>query len=239
MGNNKSMIIKNICKQFDKNVYVLKDININISSGCFLSIIGISGCGKSTLLNAIANLCQIDSGEIIFEKEDINIGYIFQESRLMPWLTVENNILFGIKLKNKNEINKKIDDYLKLTNLMASRKKYPEQLSGGMKQRVSIARTLIIEPDVLLLDEPFSALDAFTKTRLQNELLDWWYKNKKTIIFVTHDIEEALLLSNRIIVMNSGEVIDDLQINFDYPRRIDDQQLLELRKYLTKKLINY
>lgn len=238
------MIIKNLCKSFDinKNINVLDNINVDLKEGSFLSIIGVSGCGKSTLLNAIANLCTVDSGEIYFKQKSVKIGYIFQEPRLMPWLTVEKNIAFGIqqlKKINRQEFNKKIDEMLNIINLTDARDKYPEQLSGGMKQRVSIARTLIMEPDLLLLDEPFSALDAFTKMRLQNELIAWWHKTKKTIIFVTHDIEESLLLSNRIVIMNSGKVIEDLNIDLDYPRSIDHQKLLKIRKYLTEKLISY
>lgn len=237
------MIINNLSVQYNsaqstKNA--LSDINLSIKPGTFLTIIGQSGCGKSTLLHTIAKLCKITQGSINFaQKSQPKIGMIFQEPRLMPWLTVEQNIAFGLQKSawTQNEIKHKIGQILELVNLTDCQNNYPNQLSGGMKQRVSIARTLVTEPDLLLLDEPFSALDAFTKTILQNELLSWWRQsNGSTAIFVTHDIEEAVLLGQRVVVMNKGEILNDITIDLPYPREIDQPEVVKTRRFLINQL---
>lgn len=206
------LIIKNVRRVFSikgNDLEVLKDINLDIRDGEIISIVGASGCGKSTLLRLIAGLDQVSGGEIRLDDKIINkpnekeIGVIFQESRLFPWSTVEKNIEFGITEKlSKEEKKRRIERHVKLVGLKGFEKALPDQLSGGMKQRVSIARSLINRPRVLLLDEPFGALDAFTKMNMQEEVLRIWAREKMTLIVVTHDIDEAIYLADRVVVMS-------------------------------------
>ncbi|MBS4203323.1 ABC transporter ATP-binding protein [Lederbergia citrea] len=193
----------------DKNnkTKVLDNINIEIEKGSFVSIVGPSGCGKSTLLYLIAGLEKADRGNIqITGKKVTKPGpdrvVVFQEAGLFPWLTVMENVTYGLLLKKmpKEEAKAKALDILKMVHLSRYVDSYPHQLSGGMKQRVAIARALVMEPDILLMDEPFSALDEQTRMVLHKELLDIWRKTKVTIFFVTHNIREAVLLSERVIV---------------------------------------
>lgn len=205
--------IKNIKKTYPMktgDLEVLSDINLSIESGEIISIVGVSGCGKSTLLKILAGLDKATAGEIVLDgnirgkglrKE---IGMIFQESRLFPWCSVEHNIEFGVPNKtDKKEKAKQIQTYIDLVGLKGFEKAYPNQLSGGMQQRVSIARTLIHHPRILLLDEPFGALDALTKINMQKEVLHIWEQEKTTMIIVTHDIDEAIYLGNRVVVMSA------------------------------------
>lgn len=239
------MIITDLSIQYKSPQYTknaLTDINLTINPGTFLTIIGQSGCGKSTLLHAIAKLCKITQGSIEFSNKTApKIGMIFQEPRLMPWLTVQQNVAFSLQnsAQSAQEKSRKIQEVLELVGLSDCQNSYPSQLSGGMKQRVSIARTLVTEPDLLLLDEPFSALDAFTKTILQNELLSWWQNsNGSTAIFVTHDIEEAVLLGQRVLVMEQGKILNDLTIDLPYPREIDQLEVVKTRRFLINQLSN-
>lgn len=236
------MIITDLSVQYTTPHYTkhaLTDINLTVSPGTFITIIGQSGCGKSTLLHTIAKLCKTTQGSIEFSTQHPKIGMIFQEPRLMPWLTVHQNVAFGLHTAEHSPKEKldKVHKMLELVGLLDCQNSYPNQLSGGMKQRVSIARTLVTEPDLLLLDEPFSALDAFTKTILQNELLSWWQKsNGSTAIFVTHDIEEAVLLGQRVLVMEHGKISNDLTIDLPYPREIDQLDVVKTRRFLINQL---
>lgn len=221
--------IKNVKKTFSlktDEIEVLRDINLHIEDGEFISIVGPSGCGKSTLLKIIAGLDDVTSGEIKINGKDVSetnsaeVGIIFQESRLFPWKTVEKNIAFGIADKNipKEKRKSLIEEHINLIGLQGFEKALPGQLSGGMKQRVSIARTLINNPKILLLDEPFGALDAFTKINLQNEVLKIWEKEKSTMILVTHDIDEAIFLGTKVVVMSPKPGIIQKVIDIDLPR---------------------
>ncbi len=190
-----------------QDVKVLDNINLQVEKGSFVSIVGPSGCGKSTLLYLIAGLEKTDIGEIKVADKKVNKPgpervVVFQESGLFPWLTVLENVTYGLQLKkmSKEEANEKARKILKMVHLSQYVDAYPHQLSGGMKQRVSIARALVMEPDILLMDEPFSALDEQTRMVLHQELLDIWRKTKVTIFFVTHNIREAVLLSEKIVV---------------------------------------
>lgn len=187
---------------------VLDNISLEVEKGQFLSIVGPSGCGKSTLLYLIAGLDKADSGEIRVEGKPVKGPgpervVVFQEAGLFPWLTVIENVTYGLKLKgmSKADAEKKAMETLKLVHLSKYVNSYPHQLSGGMKQRVSIARALVMEPDILLMDEPFAALDEQTRMVLHKELLEIWRKLKITIIFITHNIREAVLLSENIVVL--------------------------------------
>jgi len=220
------LIIKSLSKIFEienKGIQVLKNINLIIPNGSFTTIVGKSGCGKTTLLKLLCGLETKTKGTIKLtdcnENETDKISIVFQEPRLMPWLTVEENMAFSlINCKDKNLVKEKVSGYLKLLGLYDFRKAYPSQISGGMAQRTSLGRTLCYEPQIILMDEPLGALDAFNRKKLQNDLINIFLKQNKTIIFVTHDIEEAIYLGQRIIIMDTGEVIKEIPITMDYYR---------------------
>ena len=200
-------IDKSFMNEKKERIKVLDNINIEVEKGSFVSIVGPSGCGKSTLLYLIAGLDKADKGEIrVAGKQVVKPGpervVVFQEAGLFPWLTVLDNVTYGLKLKKmpKEEAKAKAMEILKMVHLSQYVNSYPHQLSGGMKQRVAIARALVMEPDILLMDEPFSALDEQTRIVLHKELLDIWRKTKVTIFFVTHNIREAVQLSEKIVV---------------------------------------
>lgn len=205
------LTIKDIQKSFvndrKEKVKVLDGINLNVKKGSFVSIVGPSGCGKSTLLYLVAGLDKADSGQIrvdgdLVTKPGPERVVVFQEAGLFPWLTVLENVTYGLILKKmpKEEAKAKALDVLKMVHLSKYVNSYPHELSGGMKQRVSIARALVMEPDILLMDEPFSALDEQTRMVLHKELLEIWRKTKVTIFFITHNIREAVLLSEEVVV---------------------------------------
>lgn len=226
MGKKK-LIIHDVNKSFIVNgqsVDVLKDINLEIEEGEFVVIVGHSGCGKSTLLKMIAGLETNDTGELSVDGKEISgpgmdRGMIFQEHRLFPWLSIEKNVQLGLKGLSKEEKRKLSDQYLELVKPSEFKKAYPSQLSGGMSQRAAIARSLVSQPEILLLDEPFGALDALTKIELQEEMLKIRERFHNTMIMVTHDIEEAVYLADRIVVMSAR------------PGRIKDVIKVELGKY--------
>lgn len=239
--------VKNIHKTYESErikVEALKGITFACQKNEFISIIGQSGCGKTTLLRIIAGLEQPTDGEVCIEGQTINgpgfdRAVVFQEPRLFPWLTIEKNISFGLdNIKNQANSDSSVESILKMVGLDKFKKAYPNELSGGMAQRASIARALTFNPKVLLMDEPFSALDAQIRARMQHELLDIWTKTNKTVLLVTHDISEALLLSQRILVMTAapGQVKEIVKINLPYPRDPDSREFIELKKYLTEQI---
>ncbi|MET3116982.1 NitT/TauT family transport system ATP-binding protein [Undibacterium sp. GrIS 1.8] len=212
----------------DREVVALKDIQLEIPEGQFVCLLGPSGCGKSTLLNAVAGFSLPTSGTITAEGKLVTApgpdrGMVFQEYALFPWMTVEKNIAFGLEIKgaSKSEIQKKVSDLLAMLGLSDFKSRFPKDLSGGMRQRVAIARVLALDSPIMLMDEPFGALDALTRRNLQDELLRIWSELKKTIIFVTHSIEEAIYLADRIVVMTyrPGTVKRDLMV--ELPRLRD------------------
>jgi len=243
-----SITVKNINKSFHSNwgkVNALHEISFSCNHGEFVSIVGASGCGKTTLLRIIAGLEKPDSGEVYFDGQKVqrpgsDRAVVFQEPRLFPWLTVEKNASFGVQgIKSREEAEKNTTDALEMVGLINFRKAYPYELSGGMAQRVAIARALAVEPEVMLLDEPFSALDTQTRSKMQQELIDLWQKTGKTIILVTHDIEEALILSQKIMIMSPspGTIKEVLEIPFPYPRKQDTEDFMEMRKYIQKNIL--
>ncbi|CAH0344529.1 ABC transporter ATP-binding protein [Bacillus sp. CECT 9360] len=214
-------IEKSFLNEKKDKVQVLDEININVEKGSFVSIVGPSGCGKSTLLYLIAGLEKADKGEIRVAGNKVTKPgpdrvVVFQEAGLFPWLTVLENVTYGLKIKKmpKEEAKAKAMDILKMVHLSRYVDSYPHQLSGGMKQRVAIARALVMEPDILLMDEPFSALDEQTRMVLHRELLEIWRKTKVTIFFVTHNIREAVLLSEQVIVFATrpGKIKETISI---------------------------
>ncbi|GAB7058091.1 MULTISPECIES: ABC transporter ATP-binding protein [unclassified Paenibacillus] len=230
----------------------LDEISLNIKEGEFISLIGPSGCGKSTLLNMVAGLEDCSTGHIILdgrkiEGPGVERGMVFQSHALYPWLTVFDNIMFALdcvmKTASRAEKEELANKYLDVVKLTAAKDKKPGEISGGMKQRVGIARAFAINPKVLLLDEPFGALDALTRGELQDELERIWEKDRRTVIMVTHDVDEAILLSDRIVVMGHGpkaKVLDCIEVDIPRPRQkaelMEDPRFVLLRKKLVGML---
>ena len=220
--------VNKIFKTADKEVVALRDIHLTIPEGQFVCLLGPSGCGKSTLLNAVAGFSLPSSGVITVDGKAVtgpgpDRGMVFQEYALFPWMTVEQNIGFGLEIKGmgKVEIQTRVEALMNMLGLSDFRNRFPKDLSGGMRQRVAIARVLALDSPTMLMDEPFGALDALTRRNLQDELLRIWAELKKTIIFVTHSIEEAIYLADRIVVMTyrPGTIKRDLLV--ELPRLRD------------------
>ncbi len=222
--------IQNVRKEFvnqdstQENIVALNDFTLDIQPGEFVSLIGSSGCGKSTLLRLIGGLDRPSSGSIVLDGKEINKpgsdrGFAFQGSNLFPWLTVEQNISFGLKARHIYKDHKQdVQDFINLIGLNGFEKSYPHQLSGGMNQRASLARALVGHPKVLLLDEPLGALDAFTRMNLQDEILKIWQQHGMTMIMVTHDVDEAIYMSNKVVVMSARPSKVEAVIDIDLPR---------------------
>jgi len=220
--------VHKVFQSTDRHVVALQDINLSIPNGQFVCLLGPSGCGKSTLLNAIAGFSLPSSGSISVNDQNVtgpgpDRGMVFQEYALFPWMTVEKNIAFGLEIKGMGatDIAQRVDELLHKLGLYDFRQRFPKDLSGGMRQRVAIARVLALDSPTLLMDEPFGALDALTRRNLQDELLRIWAELHKTVIFVTHSIEEAIYLADRIVVMTyrPGTVKRDILV--DLPRLRD------------------
>jgi len=230
----------------------VRDINLEVEKGQIVSIIGHSGCGKSTILNAVGGMLFPSQGKVVLNTKSIkgpgpDRGIVFQNYSLLPWLTVYENIFQAVDAalatKSKDEKRGLVEKYLRMVNLWDHKEKYPKQISGGMKQRVAIARAFAIDPDVLLLDEPFGALDALTKGSLHIELLKLWNltHRSKTIIMVTHDIEEAVFLSDRIVVMNNGPaatIREIEEVHLPRPRNKKDTVNLPEYRIIRERLLS-
>lgn len=229
-----ALTVTNVSKIFKakhKETRTLDDINVTINKGEFVCLLGPSGCGKSTLLNLIAGLEKASSGSLKLDgKEITTVGvdraFLFQESALFPWLRVIDNVEYGMKIAGvpKEERREKAKKYLKMVHLTKFENSFVHELSGGMRQRVALARALSLDSDILLMDEPFSALDAQTKDILRHQLQKIWFETKKTIIFVTHDVNEAVFLGDRVLVMsaNPGKVKKEFKIQLARPRDVDN-----------------
>jgi NitT/TauT family transport system ATP-binding protein len=224
-----------------RDVIALRDINLEIPQGQFTCLLGPSGCGKSTLLNAVAGFAPPTTGSISADGKQVaapgpDRGMVFQEYALFPWMTVAQNIGFGLEIKRvpRAEIKRRVDELLSLLSLSDFRARYPKDLSGGMRQRVAIARVLALDSPIMLMDEPFGALDALTRRNLQDELLRIWAELKKTILFVTHSIEEAIYLADRIVVMTyrPGTVKRDMLVGLARPRDPSAPGFNELKREL-------
>jgi NitT/TauT family transport system ATP-binding protein len=230
--NTEILVVTDIGKSFPNGnggLHVLTEISFRLKPQEFLCVVGPSGCGKTTLLKILAGLLAPSEGEVFFEGEQVTkprrkIGFVFQEANLMPWRTVEDNISLPLELQGMNgkEVQQKASDLIELVGLSGFEKTYPRDLSGGMAQRVAIARALIHDPDILLLDEPFGALDALTRERMATELMRIWGAQKVTVVMVTHSISEAILLSDRILVLGPrpGTVKLDLPNSLARPREL-------------------
>jgi NitT/TauT family transport system ATP-binding protein len=218
------------------NTRVLENIALDVTAGEFLCILGPSGCGKSTLLNIIGGFAKATEGTVTIDGEPVTGPdprriFVFQERGVFPWLTVEQNIGFGLFRLGDNEKRQRIAHYVQLVGLRGFEKSYPRELSGGMKQRLEVARALAVNPDVLYLDEPFGALDSITRLQMRRELLRIWHAERKTILFVTHDIEESVQLADRVVVLSArpGRVRRIVNIDIPHPRDLSDPRYIALR----------
>jgi len=249
--------VEGLAKHFttkDEDLIVFQDVNINIDKGEFVCIIGHSGCGKSTILNVLAGLDQATHGAVIMDGKEISgpsldRGVVFQNYSLLPWLSTLQNVCFGVKARwpswSKDKVIEHSSKFLEMVGLGHSLEKKPSQLSGGMRQRVSIARAFATQPKLLLLDEPFGALDALTRGNIQDELIKIWSETHQTVFMITHDVDEAILLSDRILLMTNGpkaRVAESVKINLPRPRErasvINDPGYYKIRNHLVHFLVN-
>jgi NitT/TauT family transport system ATP-binding protein len=226
-------------------VEAIRDVSLEVSSGAFVAILGPSGCGKSTLLELCAGLEPVSGGAILIDGEPVagpnpKAVMVFQEHSLFPWLNVESNVGFGLKMKgeSRNERWRRGREVLERVKLVKFARHYPHQLSGGMKQRVAIARALVGSPEFMLMDEPFAALDFQTRVLMQQFLLEVWAGFRSTILFVTHQIDEAVLLADRVVVMSAapGRVLEEVRIDLPRPRRMTDPAFNGYRVRLTSHM---
>jgi ABC-type nitrate/sulfonate/bicarbonate transport system ATPase subunit len=235
-GLNKKFIVDK------EEVSILNNIDLSIKEGEFVTIVGHSGCGKSTLLKIIAGLVGYEEGEVVRNGKKViepapDCGMVFQEHRLLPWLKIKDNIGFGIKNLPNHEREELVSSHIDLVNLKGFENAYPGQLSGGMSQRAAIARGLVTDPSILLLDEPFGALDALTRIQMQKEILRIWKEKKTTMIMVTHDIDEAIYLGERIIVMSArpGEIKAIIEVKSSAAKKRGSADFA----YYKKKIYDY
>lgn len=247
-GAAETLQIGNLSKIFvvnDSHVTVLDDISFSASTGEMICILGRSGCGKTTLLNILAGFVPPSSGRVFLDGQPVKEPgpdrcVVFQEDTLFPWLTVWENIAFGLKgqTRDRKYIKEEVDRFLSLVGLSEFRDYLPRDISGGMKQRVALARVLILKPKVLLMDEPFSSLDTQTREEMQNLLINLWEKLAQTILFVTHDVDEAVTLADRILVMDKGpgRIREEIQISLPRPRKVEKTEYLIYRRKLYESL---
>ncbi len=231
----------------DPAVLALKSVNFTVNHNEFCSVLGHSGCGKTTLLTMVAGFEQPTGGQLLLDGQPIGKpgwerSMIFQDYALFHWLTVKDNIAFGLQMKNvaKHKQKSMVEHYINLVGLTGFEKRYPHQLSGGMRQRVSIARALAVEPQVLLMDEPFAALDAQNRSLMQQEMVRIWERARKTCLLVTHSIDEAITLSDRILVMTRrpGTIKADLVVDLPRPRKEDDPKVIALKRQIKELIID-
>ena len=236
--------VKKIYNSRNGEMIALNGVSLDIYENEFICVVGPSGCGKSTLLNIIAGLLEPSSGKVYCDGKEVvgtgtERGVVFQQYALFPWMTVKKNVMFGLNLQGIKgaEAEEKAMKYIKMVQLEDFLDHYPKDLSGGMKQRVAIARAYAVNPSVLLMDEPFGALDAQTRTQLQSELLETWEKERKTCFFITHDVDEAIILAQKVIIMSArpGRIKEIVDINIPYPRTQETKmapEFLELKNHI-------
>ena len=235
----------NLSKHFllgERTISAVQSITTTISHGSFTVIVGKSGCGKTTLLRLLGGLEELTEGHILWtdiEEQQLlpKIGFVFQEPRLMPWLTVYENMAFSLDKSLLSEaVTTIVNPILNQLGLESFRDAYPAQLSGGMAQRVSLGRTLCYDPDLILMDEPFGALDYFTRKKLQLEMVELFLLQKKTVIFVTHDVSEAIYLGQKILVMDEGRIVKEIPIEMSYPRNLASSDILNIQTEILASL---
>jgi ABC-type nitrate/sulfonate/bicarbonate transport system ATPase subunit len=227
----------------DKQVEVLRGIDLEVKEGEFVCVLGPSGCGKSTLLTVVAGFLRPSEGEVRIDGELVTAPnprriFVFQERGVFPWLTVEGNIAFGLFALPVEERRRRVAHYVKLVGLSGFEGVYPQELSGGMKQRLEVARALAVDPDVLYLDEPFGALDSITRLVMRAELLRIWEAEKKTILFVTHDIDESVQLADRVVVMSArpARIRRVVDVDIPHPRDLSSRRYIEIRDSIFEEI---
>jgi NitT/TauT family transport system ATP-binding protein len=243
MTNGVKLSARGLSKTFRKgetNVEVLRNIDIDVCTGEFVSIVGASGCGKTTFLRIIDGLIRPTSGSVLVDGREVTTpgldrGFVFQHDGLMPWRTVVANIVLGLEVQRRasEESRRLADRYIRLVGLAGFERHFPHELSGGMRQRVNLARALAIQPDILLMDEPFASLDAQTREIMQAELMRIWQETRKTVLFVTHQIDEAVYLSDRVLVftVRPGRLKEDIEIRLPRPRDLSLKRTVEFVAY--------
>ncbi|HEY7385398.1 MAG TPA: ABC transporter ATP-binding protein [Beijerinckiaceae bacterium] len=246
----KSLTIRNLAKTYfdpykGTHIEAVRGISLEVREGEFVAIVGPSGCGKSTVLNLIAGFIPPSAGDILVDDRPVrgpgpDRGVVFQSFALFPWKTVLDNVAFGPKMRGVGKAEREAiaRDFLGLAGLSHAADRYPNELSGGMQQRVGVARALANEPDVLLMDEPFASVDAQTRMTLQEELTRIWQERRPTIIFITHDVGEAVFLANRVVVLSAGRILDEVAIDLPRPRRWDDLVDSDAFKTLSGKVLH-
>lgn len=234
--------VRNLTKKFG-DLLVLDDISFQVEAGQFLCIVGPTGCGKTTFLNSLTGLYDITAGEMLIDQEPINlhkhnVAYIFQEYSTMPWLNIEENIAYGLNIKGLSEEEKRerVEEVIEMVGLEKFRSYYPKQMSASMLQRVVIARAFATRPELLLMDEPYGQLDLMLKYKLEDELLKLWKRTQTTVIFITHNIEEAVYLSDRIMVLSNKptKIKTVIKNKLPRPRKVTDKEFIQLRNEVTE-----
>ena len=246
---NVTLKLEDVSKSFakietDEVTHALTSVTTTMESGEFISMVGPSGCGKSTMLRLVAGLIKPTTGKLTVNDKEIgepgpDRGMMFQKATLFPWLTVYDNIAFSLKMQGKLKGNEdKVEKMIEIIGLQNFRTDYPGQLSGGMAQRVALVRSLINEPEILLLDEPLGALDAFTRMNMQDEILKIWQEKQQLALMVTHDVDEAIYMGTRVLVMDAhpGRVIADIKIDLPFPRDRSSREFVEYRNDILNKL---
>jgi NitT/TauT family transport system ATP-binding protein len=245
----KSLTIRDLSKTYfdayaGAHVNAVRDVSLDVPAGEFVSVVGPSGCGKSTILNMVAGFIPPSCGEIRVGDRSVtgpgpDRGVVFQSFALFPWKTVLENVAFGPKMRGvaRPERERIAREFLDLAGLGAAAGRYPNELSGGMQQRVGVARALANEPDVLLMDEPFASVDAQTRMTLQEELTRIWQERRPTVLFITHDVPEAVFLANRVVVLSKGRVLADVEVALPRPRRWDPLVASDDFKSLSNKVL--
>jgi NitT/TauT family transport system ATP-binding protein len=243
MNDRTKLAVRNVSKTFRKgetDVEVLRDISLGIADGEFVSIVGASGCGKTTFLRIIDGLIRPSAGSVLVDGIEVNSpgldrGFVFQQDGLMPWRTVAANVVLGLEVQRRpaDESRRLANQYIRLVGLAGFERHYPHELSGGMRQRVNLARALAIQPDILLMDEPFAALDAQTREIMQTELLRIWQETRRTVLFITHQIDEAVYLSDRVVAFTArpGRLKEDIAIKLPRPRELGLKRTVEFNAY--------
>jgi ABC-type nitrate/sulfonate/bicarbonate transport system ATPase subunit len=248
-GTSAKLVINGLQKTFlvnegfghSRTVHAIENISLEVGDGEFVCVIGPSGCGKSTMLMIVAGLYPKSGGEIFLDNEPLsepglNRGMVFQDFALFPWLSVRENILYGVKQKKipAEKHEEIVSHYIDMMSLNGFEDMFPNRLSGGMRQRVAIARALALDPELLLMDEPFGALDAQTRANLQRVLVDVWEQTKKTVMFITHDVREATFLADRVIVMSArpGRITREIRVGLPRPRDILAPEFVEIERKL-------
>lgn len=234
--------VRDLTKSFG-DLTVLDQISFDIHDGEFLCVVGPTGCGKTTFCNVVANLIPITGGNILMDGESIdlkkhNVSFVFQEPSCIPWRTIWDDVKIGLEIKKypSEVINQRMEGILEITGLKGFEDYYPHQVSAGMKQRVAIARAFVTEPDLLLMDEPFGQLDTSTKFHIEKRLIDIWKKTERTIIFVTHNLEEAVFMAERILVLTQKptKIKEEVVVDMPYPRDIKNPKFIEIRRRVTE-----